>query len=122
MRTLYLDCADTLVTWNRVYNARGEEAWQPNWDVVAAAERWQAQAMGKVVVWSEKGVSDAELWVRRLMPQLEVECRLKDMSLPRPGDVCIDDVTLPVLGVCYRPNQSFMVAPNVSEHSLSVEP
>jgi hypothetical protein len=110
MHTLYLDCADTLVTWNRVFNARGEEAWQPNWAVVAAAERWQRQGLGGVVVWSEKGVGDAELWARRLMPQLRVECRFKDVSLPLAGDVCIDDVSLSVLGVCYHPNQSFLVA------------
>jgi hypothetical protein len=97
-----------------VFNARGEEAWQPNWDVVAAVERWQAQGLGDVVVWSEKGAADAEHWARRVMPQLRLVFRAKDLSLPRTGDSAIDDMALAVRGVCYRPSQSFLVAPTPS--------
>jgi hypothetical protein len=50
MATLFVDCGDTLITGTRLFNARGEEAWQPNWDVVAAVERWQIQ--GHWVTWS----------------------------------------------------------------------
>ncbi len=110
MATLFIDCGNTLVTWNRVFDARGKEAWQPNWDVVAAIERWLAQGLGEVVVWSEMGPQDAEKWARRIIPQLAVTCRLKDMSAPSVGDTAIDDVSLPGNGVSYRPSQSFMVA------------
>src|SRR6476646_10558213 len=116
MATLFIDCRDTLITGKRLFNARGEEAWQPNWDVVAAAERWQHQGLGDVVVWSEKGADDAQVWARRVMPQLRMVFRTKDLRLPVAGDVSIDDERLAVLGVCYRPAQSFLVAPDMQRH------
>ena len=112
MPTLFVDCGNTLITWNRVFNALGEEAWQPNWDVVAAAERWRSQGLGDVVIWSEKGEDDAQRRARRVVPRMTVSAIAKDLKLPRPGDVSIDDVTIAVAGVCYRPNQSFLVAPS----------
>ena len=111
MATLFVDCGNTLIIWNRVFNALGEEAWQPNWDVVAAAERWQTQGLGDIVVWSEKSEDDAQRWARRVVPQMQVTALAKDLKRPLPGDVSIDDVTIAVAGVCYRPNQSFLVAP-----------
>ena len=111
MATLFVDCGNTLITWNRVFNALGEDAWQPNWDVVAAAERWQTQGLGDVVIWSEKGEDDAQGWVRRVVPQMTISALAKDLKLPRAGDVAIDDVTIALPGVCCRPNQGFLIAP-----------
>lgn len=73
-------------------------------------ERWQSQQRGGVVVWSEKGAADAERWARAVVPLIAADTRDKDLSLPRPGDVCIDDVTLNVPGMCYPPRQCFLVA------------
>ena len=111
MATLFIDCGDTLITRTRLFNARGEEAWQPNWDVVAAVERWQIQGLGNVVVWSEKGADDAQRWGRRLMPHHVLTFLAKNPARPRSGDVAIDDVALAMNGVCYRPAESFLVAP-----------
>jgi hypothetical protein len=111
LSTLFIDCGNTLITWNRVFNARGEEAWQVNWDVAAAIERWQVQQLGEVVIWSEMGAEDAERWARRAVPHLAVKCRIKDSAVIQPGDTAIDDVSLVGAGVSYRPGQSFMIAP-----------
>jgi hypothetical protein len=45
------------------------------------------------------------------VPQLGLIAAEKDLSRPVPGDVAIDDVTLAMKGVCYRPSQCILIAP-----------
>jgi hypothetical protein len=110
MPTLFVACANTLVTGTRLFNVRGEEAWQANWDVIAAIERWQSQARGDVVVWSDRGADDARRWATRALPHLDVLCQAKDARSVGVADVVIDDLQVETKGVSYRPAQSFMVA------------
>lgn len=110
MATLFVDCDDTLVTWMPTHSIRGDRAWQPNWTVVAAMERWQKQG-GDVVVWSEKGIDYASTWARRAAPQLTLTSARKDVAKPGFADVAIDDLPLSTKCVCYRPTESMLVAP-----------
>jgi hypothetical protein len=111
MRRLFVDCEHTLVTFNHVFDVKNQEAWEPNWEVVAAIERWQAQGLGDVVVWSDRGVEDATKWTRRILPHLAGITHLtKDRTLLNDGDVMIDDSMAALKGTRYSPQQSFMVA------------
>jgi hypothetical protein len=107
---LFVDCNHTLFR-----SAKGllrTDVWEANLEVVAAIERWLSQGEGRVVLWSERGAQDADMWRRRVMPQLEaIECLAKDAGLPAVGDVLIDDTAIAGRGVRYAPEQSFMVAP-----------
>jgi hypothetical protein len=105
---LFVECDGVL--FSRTAGA-GPDAWEPNWDVVAAIERWQATDLGPVVVWSTNGADDAETWRRRVLPHLTaIEASAKDLRRPRTGDVLIDGARLTTAGTCYQPDQSFMVA------------
>lgn len=110
MRTLFVDCDDTLIIWMRTTSQRGDRLWEPNWDVIAAMERWMA-AGGTVVVWADKGAAYAATWARKAAPHLVVETDRKDLSRPQAGDATIDDMRLAVGGVCYLPDQCMLIEP-----------
>lgn len=109
MAVLFVDCDDTLVEWKRAKSLRGEPLWEPNWDVIAAIERW-SRSGGEVVVWSERGADYAATWARRAAPHLNLVSDKKDLTRPRSGDIAIDDTVLAINGVCYLPNQCMLIA------------
>lgn len=107
---LFVDCDDTLIVWKHGLSLRGDRLWEVDWDVVAAIERWQRQG-GEVVVWSEKGAEYASTWARKAVPHLALSAAAKDLRRPVARDIAIDDTSLAIRGVCYRPSQTMLVAP-----------
>ena len=85
----------------------GATSWSVNREVVAAAERWHAAGLGRIVVWSGGGRAYAEQWGRELLSHLPHTALFKDPRVVKVDDVVIDDVHFSVAGT--------MVAPDLSD-------
>lgn len=90
MSTLFVDIDGTLVTWLGRYDRFGQEEWEVNKKVVDYAEKWAATGKA-IVLWSSGGESYANMWGNRLLPHLVWIPSAKFPSIPRSGDVCLDD-------------------------------
>ena len=101
MARLFVDCDDTLVIWldgddqplegQNPYGG-GSQTWKFNDDLIRAIEERHG---GYIVVWSGGGEDYARRWLDRL-GWTEAEAISKDISLPEPGDLCIDDQPIKV--------------------------
>ena len=101
--TLFIDVDDTLVLWLTRDSAEGPhpygagaQGWARNQALLDAVERWRvSRPLEAVVVWSGGGREYAERWRDQLMPEAEHALN-KDIRLPGPADVCVDDQYLKV--------------------------
>ncbi len=88
MRTLYIDCDDTLVRWLPESHVT---EWEANHGVIRFAEHWP----GDVVVWSGGGQEYAAMWGQRLLNHVPHRAMCKEPIALAAGDVVIDDDPLP---------------------------
>lgn len=100
MKTLWVDCDDTLILWEKGATApnglyMGSE-WQKNEPLIEAIRSWE----GPVMVWSGGGKDYARMWAERC----EIDCDATwdkfgpNMKLVSEQDVCVDDQPLKVAG------------------------
>lgn len=107
--TLYVDCDDTLVLWDTPTVSGHGTRWQPNTPLVAAIRRWRdANPDEPLVIWSGGGADYADLWHRRILPDVmagAIDKGFPEQALVLPGDTCVDDVTIKVAGRLLLPQE-----------------
>jgi hypothetical protein len=103
---LYVDCDDTLVLWldgdgdvadgPNPYGT-GPDRWKPNEGLIIALENWRMRhpEIDEIVLWTGGGTDYAQLWLRRVYPAAD-DAISKDTRIPRPDDLCVDDMPIKV--------------------------
>ncbi len=105
MARLFVDCDDTLIIWLDEHDqplegqnpyGGGSQRWEFNDELVRAIEDAQGGEFigAEVVVWSGGGADYAGRWRDRIWGFASAAS--KDLRLPGPDDLCIDDQPIKV--------------------------
>jgi len=107
MARLYVDCDMTLVLWQDglEHPYEGAERYVRNQPLIDAIEKFLGNSPDYgLTVWSFGGMEYARGWARRF--GLDIDgVMAKDIRVPQPGDICIDDMPLRVRSIIMTPDQ-----------------
>lgn len=107
---LYVDIDDTLVMWDHEpYSTdRFTREWGPNEELITAIQKYLAFHFGcPMFLWSGGGVGYANAWGSRLLDPRDIyfEVVPKYVTIPKAGDICIDDQEIVVGATTVTPEE-----------------